>query len=229
MPTISFISPKGGVGKTTAATILAVELASKAKVIVIDADPNRPIETWAKLGNMPANIEIVADANQENILDKIEEAARRAPFVVVDCEGTASLTVAYAIGASDLVIVPSQGSQLDAKQAAKALSLIKNTEKQSRRSIAHAVLLTRTNPAVKPRTLVNIQEQLRKHGVAMFNTQMHEREAYRAMFSFGGTVQTLDPKQVTNLDKAAANARAFANEVVAMLKASQANAVSEVA
>jgi chromosome partitioning protein len=229
MPTISFISPKGGVGKTTAATILAVELASKAKVIVIDADPNRPIETWSKLGNVPANIEIVADASQENILDKIEEAARRAPFVVVDCEGTASLTVAYAIGASDLVIVPSQGSQLDAKQAAKALSLIKNTEKQSRRSIAHAVLLTRTNPAVKPRTLVNIQEQLRKHGVAMFNTQMHEREAYRAMFSFGGTVQTLDPKQVTNLDKAAANARAFANEVVAMLKASQANPVSEVA
>lgn len=229
MPTISFISPKGGVGKTTAATILAVELASKAKVIVIDADPNRPIETWAKLGNVPANIEIVADASQENILDKIEEAARRAPFVVVDCEGTASLTVAYAIGASDLVIVPSQGSQLDAKQAAKALSLIKNTEKQSRRSIAHAVLLTRTNPAVKPRTLVNIQEQLRKHGVAMFNTQMHEREAYRAMFSFGGTVQTLDPKQVTNLDKAAANARAFANEVVAMLKASQASPVSEVA
>jgi chromosome partitioning protein len=49
------------------------------------------------------------------------------------------------------------------------------------------------------------------------------------MFSFGGTVQTLDPKQVTNLDKAAANARAFANEVVAMLKASQANPVSEVA
>ena len=229
MPTISFISPKGGVGKTTAATILAVELASKAKVIVIDADPNRPIETWSKLGNVPANIEIVADASQENILDKIEEAARRAPFVVVDCEGTASLTVAYAIGASDLVIVPSQGSQLDAKQAAKALSLIKNTEKQSRRSIAHAVLLTRTNPAVKPRTLVNIQEQLRKHGVAMFNTQMHEREAYRAMFSFGGTVQTLDPKQVTNLDKAAANARAFANEVVAMLKASQVNPVSEVA
>jgi chromosome partitioning protein len=229
MPTISFISPKGGVGKTTAATILAVELASKAKVIVIDADPNRPIETWSKLGNVPANIEIVADASQENILDKIEEAARRAPFVVVDCEGTASLTVAYAIGASDLVIVPSQGSQLDAKQAAKALSLIKNTEKQSRRSIAHAVLLTRTNPAVKPRTLVNIQEQLRKHGVAMFNTQMHEREAYRAMFSFGGTVQTLDPKQVTNLDKAAANARAFANEVVAMLKASQASPVSEVA
>ena len=229
MPTISFISPKGGVGKTTAATILAVELASKAKVIVIDADPNRPIETWARLGNVPANIEIVADASQENILDKIEEAAQRAPFVVVDCEGTASLTVAYAIGASDLVIVPSQGSQLDAKQAAKALSLIKNTEKQSRRSIAHAVLLTRTNPAVKPRTLVNIQEQLRKHGVAMFNTQMHEREAYRAMFSFGGTVQTLDPKQVTNLDKAAANARAFANEVVAMLKASQAGPVSEVA
>ena len=135
MPVISFISPKGGVGKTTAATILTTQLARKAKVIVIDADPNRPVAAWAQLQGCPANIRVISDANQENILDKIEQAASEAPFVVVDCEGTASLTVAYAIGASDLVVVPTQGSQLDAKQAAKALSLIKNTERQSRRPI----------------------------------------------------------------------------------------------
>ena len=49
MPVISFISPKGGVGKTTAATILTTQLARKAKVIVIDADPNRPVAAWAQL------------------------------------------------------------------------------------------------------------------------------------------------------------------------------------
>ena len=113
MPVISFISPKGGVGKTTAATLMATQLARKTKVIVIDADPNRPILAWSQLnaskeGGCPANIRIVSDANQENILDKIEEAAAEAPFVVVDCEGTASLTVAYAIGASDLVVVPTE-------------------------------------------------------------------------------------------------------------------------
>ncbi|MEP6647971.1 MAG: ParA family protein [Saprospiraceae bacterium] len=218
MPVISFISPKGGVGKTTAATLLATQLARKAKVVVIDADPNRPIAAWAKLAGKPDNLEIVTDANQENIIDKIDAASREAPFVVVDCEGTASLTVAYAIGASDLVIVPTQGSQLDAKQAGRALVLIKNQEKQARRRIAHAVLLTRTSPALKPRTLGHIQDQLQEHGVLVLNAQLNEREAFRAMFSFGGTLETLTPDQAGNVERAIGNARAFAAEVVDLLK-----------
>lgn len=218
MPIISFISPKGGVGKTTAATLLATQLARKAPVIVIDADPNRPIAAWAKLPGSPDNLSVISDANQENIIDKIDEAAGQVPFVIVDCEGTASLTVAYAIGASDLVIVPTQGSQLDAKEAARALSLVRNEEKRSRRSIAHAVVLTRTNPAIQPRTLRHIQEQMLSHGVRMFGVQLHEREAFRALFSFGGTLEGLDPTNVGNIAKAITNARDFASEAVAMLK-----------
>lgn len=55
----------------------------------------------------------------------------------------------------------------------------------------------------------------------MLNTQIYEREAYRAMFSFGGTVANLDPSQVTNISAAAENARAFATEVVSLLKNEQ--------
>ena len=221
MPVVSFISPKGGVGKTTAAAILATQLARKARVIMIDADPNRPIAAWAKLKGCPENIEVVTDVTQETIIDRIEEAAEAAPFVVVDCEGTASLTVAYAIGASDLVIVPTQGSQLDAVQAARALAVIKNEAKRARRPIPHAVLLTRTNPAIRPRTLGHIHDQLRQHGVALFETQLNEREAFRALFSFGGSLETLDAGQVGNVEKAIINARAFAGETIAMLKAGQ--------
>ena len=40
MPVITLSSPKGGAGKTTAATILASELAERgASVTIIDADP----------------------------------------------------------------------------------------------------------------------------------------------------------------------------------------------
>lgn len=218
MPVISFISPKGGVGKTTAATLLATQLARKAKVVVIDADPNRPIEAWSKLAGCPENIRIMSDVNQDNIIEKIDEASEEAPFVVVDCEGTASLTVAYAIGASDLVVVPTQGSQLDARQAAKALTLVKNQEKQARRPITHAVLVTRSSPAIRTRSLGNIQDQLRQFGVDMFETHLNEREAFRAMFSFGGPLEDLDPAQVSNIEKAVVNARAFAAEVLDMLK-----------
>ena len=47
-------------------------------------------------------------------------------FVIVDLEGTASLMVSNAIGMSDLVIIPIQGSSMDAKGGAKTIRLIRN-------------------------------------------------------------------------------------------------------
>ena len=218
MPTIAFVSPKGGVGKTTAATVLATQLARKSRVIMIDADPNRPIAAWARLGGKPDAITVISDVNQDNIIEKTDEASQSAAFVVVDCEGTASLTVAYAIGSADLVIVPTQGSQLDAKEAARALSLVKNQERQGRRKIPHAVLMTRTNPIIRPRTLTHVQAEFSRHGVFLLTTQLNEREAFRAIFSFGGSVEDLPPTNVPNIDKAVLNARSFTAEVVDLLR-----------
>jgi len=95
MPTIVFASPKGGAGKSTSAVVLASELTRKgAAVVIIDADPNRPVTAWAKRPGRPEGLEVVADASEETVIDEIEAAASRAPFVIVDLEGTASMTVA---------------------------------------------------------------------------------------------------------------------------------------
>jgi chromosome partitioning protein len=219
VPTIVFASPKGGAGKSTSAVVLASELAQKgAGVVVIDADPNRPVSTWAKRLGKPESLTVLSDVSEESIIDEIEAAAARAPFVVVDLEGTASMTVAYAISRADLVVIPVQGSQLDAAEAAKAIRLIRRQEKAFGRNIPHAVLFTRTSAAIRPRTLQHIRDELEGAGVPILRTQMHEREAFRAIFSFGGTLGTLEPGQVANLPAAAANARAFAAEVVAALR-----------
>ena len=229
MPVIAIVSPKGGVGKTTTATLLASQLAQQADVVV-DADPNRPVATWAKLPGCPARLRVVSDnVTQDTIMDHIAEAAAEVPFVVVDCEGTASLTVAYAIGEADLVIVPTQGSHLDAQQAVRALGLVKNQERMSRRTIPHAILYTRTNPAIKPRTLSHIQSQLEGFGVKLFKTELNEREAFRAMFSFGGALQDLDATKVGGLAKAIDNAQRFMAETIAMLKEAKAKRAEEAA
>ena len=65
-PTIAFVSPKGGTGKTTSAFLLSTALAKLYDVTVIDADPNHPIETWAQGGNTPERLTIVSDADEDN-------------------------------------------------------------------------------------------------------------------------------------------------------------------
>ena len=222
MPVIVFSSPKGGAGKTTAATILATELAGKgAGVTVIDADPNKNVVDWAKLPGKPDNLDVVGDVSEETIVDQIEEAAAKTAFVVVDLEGTASLLVSYAISMADFVVIPVQGSQLDAKQAARQMKLIKAQERMVGRPIPFAVIFTRSNPAIMPRTQKHIEERFSELGVPVLETRLYDREAYRAMFSYGGSVEGLSGKGVSNLETAVKNARAYAAEIVARLRAGQ--------
>lgn len=231
MPTIVFASPKGGVGKSTSAVVLATQLAAKgASVTLVDADPNRPVSQWARRGTCPKHLTVIADVSEDTIIETIEHAAEDSTFVIVDLEGTASMTVAYAISRADLVVIPTQGSQLDAAEAAKAIKLIRQQEKAFGRPISYAVLFTRTSGAIRPRTLQHIRDELTKHGTPTFRAQMQEREAFRAIFSFGGTLEDLDPRQVTNRDAAISNARQFATEVIGMLRHNTAeSATAEVA
>ena len=219
MPVISFIQPKGGAGKATSALILATELAKGAKVIVIDADPNAPIAKWSRRGGGITNLEIVQADKEDSIFDLVDEAQKKAAFIIVDTEGVADLQSAYTISVSDFVIIPSQGSALDQDNAARAIKLIKDQERQTRRRIPHAVLFTRVNAAIRSRGMAAAEGQLVEHGIDVFETRIIEREAFKAIFSFNTTIDNLNPEQVSGTEKAKTNAREFAREVIRRLKA----------
>ena len=230
MPVITFSSPKGGAGKTTAATILATVLAEQgAEVTIIDADPNKNVVDWSKLPGKPSNLTVIDEVTEETIVDQIEEAAEKSSFVVVDLEGTASLMVSYAISMSDFVVIPVQGSQLDAKQAARQMKLIKAQERIGTRTIPFAVLFTRTNPAIMPKTQRFIEERFLELQVPIFATRLYDREAYRAMFSYGGTLSALKDKGVSNLSAALNNALEFTSELVERLRNGNKSVEKEVA
>ena len=219
MPTIAFACGKGGVGKSTSAVILATELAQRgADVTVIDADPNRPVWRWSMRGDLPQKLTVNAEATEDTIIDMIETEALKSTFVIVDLEGTASMTVAYAMSRADLVIIPIQGSFLDAAEASKAVALVRQQERAFSRKIPFAILLTRTSTTIRPRTLQSIMGELAQKNLPVFETQIHERDAYKAIFAFGGTLDDLDIAQVPNIPTALANARAFTAEVISMLK-----------
>jgi chromosome partitioning protein len=223
MPTIVFASPKGGVGKSTAAVLLATELAGHgATVTMIDADPNRPLAQWGSRPGKPAKLSVVAATTEDSIIDTIEKAALQATFVIVDLEGTASMMVGYAMSRADLVVIPAQGSHLDATEAVKAIKLVRGQEKAFQKKIPFAILFTRTSAAIRPRTLQSIEGEFAEKKIPMFDVQIHEREAYRALFAFGGTLAKLDPAQVSNVAAAILNAKFFAKEVIEMIKAHEA-------
>jgi len=219
MPTIAFLSPKGGAGKTTSAFLVSTALAKLYEVTVIDADPNHPIQTWATGGNTPERLTIVSDVDEDTIIERIEDAATKTPFVVVDLEGTASKIVVYAISQADLVIIPTQGSQLDANEATRAIRVVLQSQKMTKTATPYALLWTRTKPSIRRRGLAHIQNGLIGAGIPVLETELNERDAFRAVFSFQQTLDGLSAADVPNLDKAKLNVWAFVHEVVERLKA----------
>ena len=218
MPTIAFANSKGGVGKSTSAALLAAELAVRGtSVTIIDADPNQPVSRWGKKPGKPETLVVVSDVTEETLIDAIEHAAGTTAFVIVDLEGTASLMVAQAMSRADLVIIPMKGSALDAMEAIKVIKFIRRQERGYNRKIPFAVLFTQTNPAIRPRTLKSIEADLREENIPLFTTAIHERDAYRAVFSFGGTLYGLEGRLVRNIPAAAKNVRDFTAEVIAKL------------
>src|SRR5579862_991026 len=199
MPTIALVSPKGGAGKTTSAFLLSTALAKLYDVTVIDADPNHPIKTWASGGNTPPRMTIMSDVDEETIIERIEDAAAETTFVVVDLEGTASKIVVYAISQADLVIIPTQGSQLDANEASRAIRVVMQSQKMTKSETTFAVLLTRTSPSIRSRTLTHIQKGLIAADIPVFKAHLNERDAFKAIFSFQQTLDGLSAADVPNL------------------------------
>lgn len=224
MPTIAFISPKGGVGKTTSALAVATRLVAEgAAVTIIDADPNYPMADFAAAGHCPSNLRVVSDVTENNIASKVREAAAADPFVIIDLEGTAAKIVVLAVQEADFVVVPMQGSVLDAKEAARAISLIHDQELAMRRhlpnyQLPYAVLMTRTPAAYMTRTMASLRKSLADKEIPIFENVMVEREAFKAMFRYQRPLEALDKSEVAGVDKAIQNASDVAGELISKLQ-----------
>lgn len=219
MPVVCCANPKGGAGKSTTVLALATCLSHQgASVIVIDADPNRPISDW-RAGRSALPLEVRSDATETNIRDLINETAKKAQFVFVDLEGTASRLTSRTIIRSDLTLIPLAGSALDAQQAARAVSLVKESEADTSRKLDFALTFNRTNPPPFVRRIEReIGQQMQKSNLPLLKTHLHRREAYNAMFMERLALHELNPAAINGLPAAIENAMALTGEVLELLQ-----------
>ncbi|WP_292294974.1 ParA family protein [Marivita sp.] len=220
MPVISFASSKGGAGKTTSAIILGTELAEGTSVIMIDADPAQRLKRWASLAPLQASVQVISSGGERSIQSEIDEAKSKAAFVIIDLEGSASRLTSFAISESDFVIIPSGEEQQDADAAIDTLAEIVMESRARRKTIPAAILLARTSAAVKSRLEKHIHAELKRAG-RVFDTELHRRTAFSSLHNAGGGLRQLDRSDVNGVDKAIANAEAFAAEVIELLEDTQ--------
>lgn len=219
MPVICAANPKGGAGKSTMVLAVATTLANQgASVTIIDADPNRPISDWAE-GDSTMKLDVVSDVTESNIRQLINDAAERSQFVFIDLEGTASRLTARAIMRSDLTLIPLGGSALEARQAARAVALVRENEEDIGRELNFALVFNRTNPPPFIRRIEReIAQQMRENDLPVLHTHLHRREAYNAMFMQRLSLFELEPKEVNGLESAIENAFQLSAEVVELLR-----------
>lgn len=219
MTVIVFASPKGGAGKSTSAVLLAAALSTNGTAVtLIDADPNAPVGRWGKTRETTGTLDVIDGVTEKTIIDVIEAADAQSEYVVVDLEGTGSTSTIYAISRADLVVIPTQASVLDAYEAVATIRAIALQEKAFKKKIKSVVLFTRTSAAIRPRLLTSLAAEFVSNGTRVMNTQLHDRDAFRALFTFGGTLENLESSQVRNVPAAMVNAQAFADEICLILE-----------
>jgi chromosome partitioning protein len=166
----------------------------------------------------PSRMSVLDDVNEESIIDRVDEAAAAAPVVVVDLEGTASKLVLLAISQADLVVIPLQDSAPDAEEAGAVIRVIRQQERLSGRKVPFVIVRTRTAAAYRSRLMTYVLEQLKPTGAKVLETEIVERQAFKALWVYRCPLEQLPPAEVSGTENAIANARAYAQEVVQALR-----------
>lgn len=192
---------KGGAGKTTTSTNLAVGLASRGgDICLVDADPQRSAARWHQ--DREANSQkpaITLIEKRDNITQTLRSLSERFDHVIVDVAGRNSREMITGAVVADMIIAPHQASQLDLdtlEELQQQTIRIRDLNPELAVFIYHA--MASTNPTVKEAERKDFLEY-----VAQFDEFKplesigHYRKAYKDVIPQGLSVLEYGNEQAT--------------------------------
>jgi len=155
----------------------------------------------------------VPDIGEKEVLAALRVAEADNDLVLVDLPGGSSTLALKALQRSHLVLVPTQPSLPDVRDAVKTMAQIDDAEELARTPIARAVVWTRFLPGFESRVARHVRQSLEGQGVPILTTALMERAAFRAIHLTGRA-----PRQEDPAGPAAANVTALTREILSQLQ-----------
>jgi chromosome partitioning protein len=185
MRVLSLVSQKGGVGKTTLATALAVAAHRDGKrPVLIDLDPQASASFWMDTRQDDGlAVSAIPSSRLGHVLKAAAEAG--AELAVIDTPPFAKDIAYEAAERADFVLVPTRPAVLDVMAMTRTIDLIKAFQKQA------AVVLTFCPPAGKE--IDDTEVAVRALEAELCPVRIGTRIAYSRAQQSGLAAQELDP------------------------------------
>lgn len=205
---ITVATMKGGSGKSTVASCLAVHWHLKGRrPTIIDADPQRSIARLAARDRALGGVPVVEDATEQAWKTARRVAAGGGP-VIIDTPGFRSEATMACLAATDFLLVPVKPSPFDVDRMLDTLNLL-ITGVSGWRPIFRCVLTQTTRDSVIAK---HIRAELAEAGFPLLESEMTNRVVYAESALWGAT-----PSLTDKSGPAARDIAAIADEVDSIL------------
>ena len=197
------ISQKGGSGKTTISTNLAVEacLAGK-RAMIVDTDPQGSSGTWSDLRDRP--LPEVVTTQPSRLPRELGRAAERGfEVIVLDTPGHTDISMLTAAQLARLVIVPCRPQAFDLASIRMSLDVCRMAQ-------TPAVIVFSAAPTRGHRLIDSARAHLANEDVSILPAMLRQRTAFAHASSYGLGAGEFAPRS-----PAAAEARALTDAVFA--------------
>jgi chromosome partitioning protein len=185
---------KGGVGKSTLATMLAAMLSADGRdVLLLDTDTSGDASGWVaqRRERYPRAAVVHGMQNRGRVAAPIRDAARRYDDVVVDVGGRDSEALRSAMTAAELMVLPLQPAQFDLWSVARMARLVTDA-RAFNPALCAVLVLNRASTNWASRELDDARAFLEDvEGLVVAEQVLRDRKAYRTAISEGLCVTEL--------------------------------------